>query len=597
MGRRVSRTEAGKRSCGMRRGLASIVGGLLLCALAGCSSFGGTSLSQWWRNGFKVGPNYGKPVAQVADDWIDSNDARVINAPADYANWWQTFNDPVLDYFVQAASNQNMSLRAAGFRIEQARALRRIAAGALFPQTQVATADFQRVKASQSIANPAPVPHFDDWDAGFDLGWELDLWGRFRRAVEEQDARLDASIENYDDVLVILQADVAATYVQIREFERRLVYVRQNAASQKAIYELTLSRQRAGAVSELDVKQAENIWRTTEAIVPALVAGMRQSQHAMAVLMGVPPHDMTNELGSARSIPVAPKEIVVGIPADLLRRRPDVRRAEREVAAQSARIGIAQSDLYPAFTIFGSLGWEAESFSDLLSTSAFRGNIGPSVRWNILNYGRIRSNVAAEDARFQELVVLYEEAVLKANAEVEDAIVGFLQAQEELAQIVEAEAAARRSLELATTQYREGATDFTRVLLATDFLTRSQDQLARTQANVAANLIQLYKALGGGWTSRLVQPSGRVREDGQVDPRDAVPLPQAPRAEAMGLGEDQLELLPTPALTEMRLSPSASRPQFFRLPSPAVSSAQASSAADTPINQAAFLSAEPPSRP
>ena len=219
---------------------------LRACLAAATLSLAGCHLNEWAHNCFKVGPNYGRPAAAVADNWIDANDPRVMNSTADYANWWQTFSDPALDYFVEAASNQNLSLRAAGFRIEETRARRRIAAGALFPQSQQATADFQRINLSQRIANRAPVPDFDDWDAGFDLGWELDLWGRFRRAVEEQDARLDASIENYDDVLVILQAEVVATYVQIREFERRIVYARQNADSQKALYDLTVVRQRAG---------------------------------------------------------------------------------------------------------------------------------------------------------------------------------------------------------------------------------------------------------------------------------------------------------------------------------------------------------------
>ncbi len=229
------------------------------------------------------------------------------------------------------------------------------------------------------------------------MAWELDLWGRFRRAVEEQDALLDASIENYDDVLVLLQAEVALTYVQIRGFEQRIAYARRNADSQKGLYDLTVARLRQGAISELDVKQAENIWRTTEATIPPLRAGRRQLIDALAVLMGVPPFDMTAQLGHG-PIPTAPREVVVGIPADLLRRRPDVRRAEREVAAQNARIGIATSDLYPAVSILGTIGWEAENASQWFTPESVRGGVGPSIRWNILNYGRIRNNIVVQDA-------------------------------------------------------------------------------------------------------------------------------------------------------------------------------------------------------
>ena len=243
--------------------LLSLVCAIGILLLPGCRLLGGSSLREWWSNGLKVGPNYARPAAAVADDWIDANDPRLTTESVDYAYWWKQFNDPLLDGLVQRASNQNLSLRAAGFRILEARARRRIAAGALFPQLQQATADYQRVNTSTVVANPLPIFDFDHWDTGFNLAWELDVWGRFRRAVEEQDARLDASIENYDDFLVILQAEVALTYVQIRTFQERIRYATQNANSQEQLYNLTVVRQREGAVSDLDVQQAANIWHTT----------------------------------------------------------------------------------------------------------------------------------------------------------------------------------------------------------------------------------------------------------------------------------------------------------------------------------------------
>jgi NodT family efflux transporter outer membrane factor (OMF) lipoprotein len=297
---------------------------------------------------------------------------------------------------------------------------------------------------------------------------------------------------------------------------------------------LTVEREKAGAVGELDVRQAENIWRNTEALIPPLEASRRQLMHALAVLIGVPPYNMEAELGR-RSIPAAPSDVVVGIPADLLRRRPDVRRAEREVAAQHARIGIATSDLYPAVSILGTIGWEAASASQLFTSDSVRGSVGPSIRWNILNYGRISNNIVAQDARTQELIARYEQTVLEANAEVEDAIVAFLQGQAELEQVSLAEAAARRAYELADLLYREGRVDYTRVLLASEFLTDNQDLLARSQANVALNLIQVYKALGGGWVTRFTGPEaiqGQVvpvpAENVGAPPDGAPPMPPIP---------------------------------------------------------------------
>jgi outer membrane protein TolC len=273
-----------------------------------------------------------------------------------------------------------------------------------------------------------------------------------------------------------------------------------------------------------------------------LEAGLRQAENALAVLLGVPPYDIAAELGSGQAIPLAPRDVVVGIPAALLSRRPDVRRAEREVAAQSARIGLAAADLYPQVTILGSLGWNADSADDLFKSTSFRGNVGPSIRWNVLNYGRIRNNILAQDALFQSLIAEYEQTVLKANQEAEDAIIAFLKSQEELEQTQLAATAAEQALSLSVTQYREGATDYGRVLLATDFLTDSQDQLALSQANVATSLIDIYRALGGGWMTRL----DSSHCDTQMQPvagQEALPTPAVPEQPAEG----PATLFPPPA--------------------------------------------------
>src|SRR5262249_45747711 len=283
------------------------------------------------------------------------------------------------------------------------RAVRGIAAGNLFPQTQQAAIDERHIKVSQSTANPPGDAWFEDWMVGFNATWELDLWGKFRRAIEAAEAALDASIENYDDVLVVLLADVAANYVQYRTFEQRLAYARQNVDIQTKAFQLAKDKFEAGASTERDVQQARQILEQTRALIPQLEIGQRQAANRLCVLLGIPATDLASRLGNA-SIPRVAHEVLVGIPADLIRRRPDVGRAERLVAAQSARIGVAEADLYPHISLVGSIGLEAVSFGNLWhSPESMIGQIGPSLWWDILNYGRLRNNVRFQDALFQEL--------------------------------------------------------------------------------------------------------------------------------------------------------------------------------------------------
>jgi NodT family efflux transporter outer membrane factor (OMF) lipoprotein len=270
----------------------------------------------------------------------------------------------------------------------------------------------------------------------------------------------------------------------------------------------------------LDVTQAKSNLAQTESLIPVLEKGLRESNNRLCVLLGTPPRDLQPEIGPA-PIPAAPVEVVVGIPAELLRRRPDIRRAERQVAVQSAQIGVAAAELFPAFTINGSIGWQAKNFPDLFSSAANVGAIGPAFNWNILHYGRIRNNINAQDAKFQELAILYQETVLKANAEAEDAIVGFLKAQEQVRKLQEGVTASERSVELALTQYREGATDFNRVFNLQSVLVSQQDELAAAQASVTLSLVRIYKTLGGGWQVRY----------GQGAPHEFVAPEELPRAD------------------------------------------------------------------
>ena len=494
------------------------------CLLAGC-----TSTRQWWHNGFKVGPNYGRPPAPVADEWIDAGDPNIKSEATDYSYWWTAFNDPVLNELIYIAYEQNLPLKKAGLRIFEARAQRGIAAGSLLPQKQQMTGAYSRNKFSDHSYPFGEFPgnrDFTDWTVGFDAAWELDVWGRIRRGIEAADANLNAQIEDYDDVLVILQAEVAAAYIQMRTLEERLVLVKKNIALQKESLVIIERRFQGGVVSEIDVRQANAILAITESFVPALEENHRKVQNALCILLGIPPRSLQEELGQPRPIPTAAPQVVVGIPAELLRRRPDVRRAERQAAAQSARIGIAASEFYPRIGITGMISLDAEQFSEVFSGSSLAGRVGPGFQWNILNYGRITNSVRAEDARFKQSVIDYQNTVLMANKEVEDAIVGFLREQQRVESLDRAVHEIEQALRISLKLYDQGVIDYQRVLDSQRTLVLQQDTLAESRGKVAMNLVAAYKALGGGWRMRYapdvplsVQPDTPFQEEAQPGDR------------------------------------------------------------------------------
>lgn len=530
--------------CTLPFGARSVPGGLravlaMLLAVVSLTSTGCmTGFREYISNGFKVGPNYQTPGAPVAGNWIDFRDRRIHNDPNVHWAWWRVFNDPILDNLVFTAYQQNLTLREAGFRIQEARARRAIAAGNLFPQFQELYGAYQRRQVSLETGIVAGgggggggIPRaFDLWTTGGQFAWELDFWGRFRRALEAADAELDASIENYDDVLVILLGDVADAYVEVRTAEQRLEYARSNVRYQTGSLNIAKTKEEEGVASRLDVAQAVTNVAQTEAIIPQLEIQLRAAQNRLCVLMGIPPQDLTQLLAGRRGIPKTPVEVSIGIPADLLRRRPDVRRAEREVAAQSARIGIAETDLYPAFTITGNIFVQANQFSDLFRSSAVAGNVGPAFNWNILNYGRLRNAVRVEEARFMAEVTQYQQTVLNANREAENAIVTYLQSQDEARILREGVRAAIESRDLTNELYQGGRADFGRVFFAEYFLVLQQDALAQAEGRIASGLVNLYRALGGGWELRLegldpmIMPLPTEAPDVEGIPRP-VPLP------------------------------------------------------------------------
>jgi NodT family efflux transporter outer membrane factor (OMF) lipoprotein len=481
-----------------KRGI--LLTGLGSLALSAC---GCTTLSEYVHNCFKVGPNYHRPAAPVAPDWIDANDTRVRKDPDEHRNWWKVFNDPVLDLLVCNAFQQNLTLREAGFRVLEARAQLGVTVGNFFPQQQVMNGDFKQTGLSKQVANRQFIADrfYPQWDLGFVLAWELDFWGRFRRAIEASDDQLNASIEDYDDVLVTLLGDVATTYVQFRTIQQQIEYTRTNVALQRETLGIAVARFKGGLTSELDVDQAQSTLSQTEALIPQLEIQLRQATNQLCILLGIPPEDLQPKLGPA-PIPTAPTDVAVGIPADLLRRRPDVRRAEREAAAQSAEIGVAEADFYPQVSLNATFGWSAQELQNLLAHGSFRGSVGPAFQWQILNYCRILNNVRAQDAKFQALVASYQQTVLQANREVEDGLVRFLKAQEETRYARESVEAQQASVQEAIAQYKNGLTDYNRVAVIQEQLVTRQNQLAQAQGDIALGLVQVYRALGGGWQIR-----------------------------------------------------------------------------------------------
>ncbi len=459
-----------------------------------------------------LGPDFKKPSASIEEKWMETGSAQIKAGEADYSTWWHVLDDPVLNNLIDTACKQNLSLQVAGLRILEARALLGIAVGLQYPQAQSLDGGYTYMKTSR---NAPPLSEFPDrildqtdntahlYEIGFNAAWELDFWGKFRRGVEAADAGLAASIASYDTLLVLLTAEVASAYLVIRTFEQRLQYARSNVEIQERGLKIAEVRFKGGETSELDVQQARSLLHNTQSTIPVLEISIRQAQNGLCVLLGIPPTDLSKLLKGIAPIPSVPGEIAVGIPADLLRRRPDIRLAEFQAASQGALIGVAEADLYPHFAIGGSIGFAAGNGNSLFSGDSLVGFISPfTFKWDIFNYGRIKNNVRIQDARFEQLMVTYQNTVLEAAREVENGLIGFIRTQQQEKYLSQAAKAADRATQLALLQYREGLTDYTRVLNTQQLLVNQQDNLASSQGDVVRYLITVYKSLGGGWESR-----------------------------------------------------------------------------------------------
>ncbi|MEO8270628.1 MAG: efflux transporter outer membrane subunit, partial [Aureliella sp.] len=343
--------------------------------------------------------------------------------------------------------------------------------------------------------------------------WEIDFWGKIRRIIESTEDVVDASVDDYDNVMVSLIGDVASTYVNYRVFQQQLLYLQQNITLQEATLKIATERWQAGQINELGTVQATSLLEQLQSTIPTIETGIRATQNQLCILLGMPPTDLESMLGKA-SIPESPPEVLVGIPADLIRRRPDLRAAERFIAAQNAQIGVAEADFYPNFFISGNIGYQAKDLDLLFGPRSGIGQITPGFSWNFLNYGRIANNVRLQEFKTQELVAVYQQKVLVAAGEVENGIIGYLNSQLSARHLAASVTAAQRAVTLATEQFNAGVTDFTSVFVAEQFLVQQQNLLAEAQGDIALGMITVYRSLGGGWELRLSDPAEEAMANG-----------------------------------------------------------------------------------
>jgi NodT family efflux transporter outer membrane factor (OMF) lipoprotein len=557
-------------SCGL------VVGTMLM---SGCA----TSFPEYVRNGFKVGPNYRPPEAPVPDKWVDAGKPKhpfdkMKHGDPNLATWWEVFDDPKLNRLLQEAYAQNLTVRAAGEQILAAQSARSIAVGELFPQSQGIGASITRVQSSanlgaaatlgssagaalapsailQPIAGTGGTTTPNNPNAGSSIGgapgstgvaagfgrffsnnatslnasWELDFWGLFRRNLEAADATLDQSIANRDEVVVLLLANVATQYVQIRTLQERIRLANKNVKLQEPYVKILQARAKGGAAAEPAYYQAKSNIENTRALIPPLEAALRQANNQLCILLGQPIHDMLPELGDGLvpnpkdlkemivQIPQPRRNgktdysVIVGIPADYLLRRPDVIASEQQLKIQSAQIGIAEAEMYPHLGINGSIGLAASSINQLFTKYSWTGAIGPSMTWNILNYGRLLGNVRLQSASYRQLVYQYQNTVLTANQDAENAMIAYLQSLHQKENLRDSADSAKHVITYYGKQWDKGflpagaeTTAFTTtIFVATNFMVQQEDAAAQAEGNIALNLILLYRAMGGGWQIRL----------------------------------------------------------------------------------------------
>jgi NodT family efflux transporter outer membrane factor (OMF) lipoprotein len=454
-----------------------------LFALAGCT----------------VGPDYHRQDIDVPSSWVGKTEP--IKDSPDYselANWWTEFDDPNLTSLIERSISTNLDLLAAQTRIQQARAAKGIAAGRLWPQAD-AGGSYSRGRIPIQGNPDADAPTRDLFQTGLDAAWELDVFGGLRRSIEAADADVQFAIENHRDVLVTLVSEVALNYVELRGFQQEIVIAQNNLKAQQQTAELTHKKFQGGLIGTLDVANADAQVATTASQIPRLEAAAQQTIYNLSVLLGLEPSALLKELSPTNSIPFAPPQVPIGLPSELLRRRPDIRRAEAAIHSTTARIGVATADLYPKFSLTGSVNFQNNTLNGLINSNNRFWTAGPAVDWQIFSAGRVRSNIELQKALQQESMFAYQKTVITALADVENALVAYAKEYERHQALTDAVAHNRKAVDSATQLYEHGLTDFLNVLVAQRSLFASEEALVQSTRNLSIDLVSLYKALGGGW--------------------------------------------------------------------------------------------------
>jgi outer membrane protein, multidrug efflux system len=455
-----------------------------------------------------VGPNYAPPETAAPPQWDTPLKGGLVEKDRDYnalSTWWKTLDDPVLTNLVERAVSGNLDLKSARSRVREARARRGVSEAKLYPAVDAA-ASATRNRLSESRFGG---DDYNLYSAGFDAGWEIDVFGGIRRSIEAATADLEAEEASLRDVMVSLLSEVALNYLDVRTFQLGIEVAVQNLQAQERSYRLALSRFEAGLTNELSVQQAGYNMESTRSKIPILRTALAAAMNRLSVLLGLAPGTLNKQLKEYAPIPVPPLKVAVGVPAEVLRRRPDIRFAERQLAAQTAQVGVATADLYPKFSLVGSIGLETLSLGNVFSASGLAYLIGPSITWPVFNAGAIRSNIEVQTERQEQALIQYEYTILTALEEVENAMVAYAREQDRMKALKASARAAKRAVLLSESQYQAGLTDFTGVLDAQRSLLSFQEQLAKSRGNVTSNLVRLYKALGGGWTSFSDEPDAR----------------------------------------------------------------------------------------
>ncbi|WED43921.1 efflux transporter outer membrane subunit [Legionella cardiaca] len=465
-----------------------------------------TGISCLFLSACMVGPNYKEPKQNVAANWMQ-NSPSVKPIPLRDANWWKAFNDPTLTSLIYQGYHNNLSVQIAGVRVLQTRAQLAQSVGELYPQQQALTGDYtyNRIGGS-SLQNILPSS-FDTATLGFKASWELDFWGKYRRAIRSNDATFLASVAAYDNALVTLTADIASAYISIRTYERQIKVTKANIQLQIMSLKIAQSRFRNGETSLLDVEQAQTELAETQSTLPTLISNLQHQKDKLAVLLGIIPNDVNVLLTKSIGIPRTPPTVAVGIPLETLAQRPDIHQARLEAVAQSEAIGAVKANLFPALSLSGTFVFAANtignnSISDIFNWSNRNITAGPSVVWPVLNYGQITNSVRMQDAAFQQSLLKYMNLVLQAQQEVQDNITRYIEAKKTEAYLIKANRSATLSTKLALTRYKEGEASYTTVLDAERQELHVQTSLTNATGEVSQALVSLYRALGGGWQIR-----------------------------------------------------------------------------------------------